>query len=83
MVKIEMMKLLFLPFNLKLSDSQKSTLTLNATVMCLWFTIMLILFVMCFYLFGREIFAMKQENIARKNKRISQNIHQEKMSPTN
>ena len=73
-----MMKLLFLPFNLKLSDSQKSTLILNAIVMCLWFTIMLILFVMCFYLFGREISAMKQENIAQKNKRISQNIHQEK-----
>ena len=74
MAKIEMMKILFLPFNLKLSDSQKRTLVLNATVMCIWFTIMSILFVVSLYLFAREISARKQETIARKNKRISQNI---------
>ena len=73
MVKIEMMKILFLPFNLKLSDGQKRTLVLNATVMCVWFTIMSILFVVSLYLFAREISARKQETIARKNK-MSQNI---------
>ena len=78
MAKIEMMKILFLPFNLKLSDGQKRTLILNAIVMCVWFTIMSILFVVCFYSFGREISAMKQENIVRKNKRMSQNICHDK-----
>ena len=71
MAKIEMMKILFLPFNLKLSDGQKRTLVLNATVMCGWFTIMSILFVVSLYLFAREISGRKKETIAHKSNAIT------------
>jgi len=73
MAKVDVMKILFLPFNY--SGNQINVIILNGVIMTIWFITLLILLLTCICVIQKEI---KHEMIKRK----SFQKYQEKMTST-